>query len=219
MQSRRLRFVGLLLALACTAFMSGCVLGRRDIALDIPSGAAAQATRGQIRIAEVADARHFQNDPRSPSTPSIDGDVTKVTPAELQMFIGRQRNGFGGAKGDIVLSSDTTVPDRVRKLLASGFVRRGFTPTDDVESPTAVDVKVNEFWAWFSPGAFSVSFEARIETLLNITADGLTKSLTVKGYGANRGQVASDANWQLAYARAFEDYLKNLDAALGSAGL
>jgi hypothetical protein len=45
------------------------------------------------------------------------------------------------------------------------------------------------------------------------------EALTIRGYGINKGQVARDANWQLAYQRAFEDFLTKSSAELRNAGL
>lgn len=45
------------------------------------------------------------------------------------------------------------------------------------------------------------------------------RTLDITGYGLTSIQVARDANWQLAYQRAFEDYLKQLDKAAANNGL
>jgi len=41
----------------------------------------------------------------------------------------------------------------------------------------------------------------------------------VRGYGINKWQVASDANLALAYERAINEFLINLDKALDGKGL
>ncbi len=220
--SRRLPFAGLALLLVLA---SGCVAGRRAIDLPLPTAAPTPATapstgaRGMFQLGEVTDARTFGNEPRAPSTPSIDGDVSTLSADQKQTFIGRQRNGYGAAVGDIVLAPGQSVPERVRALLASGLRARGYTVTESASSGPSARVKVSEFWAWFSPGAFSVSFEARIRATLEVLRDGNTNSIEVEGQRLNRGQMASDDNWQLAYSRAFEAFLTNLDKALGEAGL
>lgn len=48
---------------------------------------------------------------------------------------------------------------------------------------------------------------------------GRTKTFAVRGNRRNNGQAASDANWQLACRRAFEDFLPKLDDELANAGL
>ena len=219
--TRRMTFAGVAILLALA---SGCVTGRRAIDLPLPAAAATPAAasagaRGTFQLGQVTDARAFENKPRAPSTPSIDGDVATLTAEQKQTFIGRQRNGYGAAMGDIVLAPSQSVPERVRALLASGLAARGYTVTDSTGTGPSANVKVTEFWAWFSPGAFSVSFEARIRATLEVLRDGNSNSIEVEGYGLNRGQMASDDNWQLAYSRAFESFLTNLDKELGEAGL
>jgi len=89
--------------LACL-FTSGCVVGRRTVSLNVPTAASVgAATKGTVVIKSVADARKFENKPAAPSTPSIDGDVNEISAEQRKTFIGRQRNGFGHAMGDIVL--------------------------------------------------------------------------------------------------------------------
>jgi len=206
------------LALLITALLaSGCVTGRRVVALNIPAGTVVEATKGNIDIVQTIDARKFENKPSSPSTPSVDGDVNAMSKDQLKTMIGRQRNGYGAAMGDIQLAGGSNIEMEAQKLVAEGLKRRGYT-TNKAPGNNAV-VKVEEFWAWFTPGFAAVTFESRLRCAITLTVNGTKKDLVVNGHGVNKGQVASDANWQLAYSRAFEDFLKNFDSALAGAGL
>lgn len=215
---RRVRERTLIVAVCGCLALGGCVTGHRNIELSLPPVAGGGADHGPISIDEVLDARQFENDPRSPSTPSILGDVTRLTVEQKQMFIGRQRNTYGKGMGDIAVTKGT-VPSLIRDLLAQGFQQRGYSVSSAPSIGPTVNVTVNEFWAWFSPGFATVSFEARIKATLNVTNSAKTSAIEVTGYGRNLGQIARDANWQLAYRRAFEDFLKNLDRKLAEAGL
>jgi hypothetical protein len=62
----------------------------------------------------------------------------------------------------------------------------------------------------------SVDFDADVSANMKISLNGRSGQFTVSGHGKNGGQVASDANWKLAYSRAFDDFIKNLDAILQS---
>lgn len=208
----------LAVVLVACALSAGCVTGRRMIALETPVQTPPEAARGTIVIGAVTDARKFENKPPQPSTPSIDGDVNSASRDTLKTMIGRQRNGYGAAMGDVALANGATVESQTRSLIAEGLKRRGYNVSDG-GGADALTVNIDEFWGWFSPGFATVSFEARIRTALSMMAGGEKRELVVNGYGINKGQVASDANWQIAYARAFEDYLKNLDTALAGAGL
>jgi hypothetical protein len=64
-----------------------------------------------------------------------------------------------------------------------------------------------------------VSFESNIQCEIDFEQSSGDKKFEVKGYGINKGQVASNANWELAFQRAFQDFLKNLDEVLDESGL
>jgi uncharacterized lipoprotein YajG len=133
------------------------------------------------------------------------------------MMIGRQRNTYGAALGDIALPEGDSVVKLSRQLVEEGLKHRGYQISNNAAS--SADLSIEEFWAWCTPGFWSVPFEARIQCIVTIRKSGSTHKVTVLGHGLNRGQLASDSNWQLAYHRAFEDFLDNFDAELKKAGL
>jgi hypothetical protein len=205
----------ILCTLAC-----GCVTGRRKLTLKVPKGIpgttafAGSTPKGRVSIQSVTDSRQFQNKPKEPSTPSVNGDVNKVSKEQRATFVGRQRNGFGMAMGDIVLKDPETVPAHAKQLVSEGFARHGYTTTT---GGTPVDVDVQEFWAWFTPGMWTIDFEARVKCAVNIRG-AKPAALVVNGYGKNMGQIASDQNWQQAYDAAFKDFLGDLSVKLHNAG-
>jgi len=197
--------------------LSGCVVGRRTVSLTVPL-VASTASKGEFAITSAEDVRRFENKPSIPETPSIDGDVTKASKDQLEVMIGRQRNTYGKAMGDIALPAPETVTSKATELVAEGLRRSGYPVASGKTGANTVDVKVNDFWAWFTPGMWSVGFEARIQCNLTLKLGEKTANFTVRSHAENRGQVASDANWQLAYTRAFEDFLKNFQTELTNAG-
>jgi hypothetical protein len=202
------------------AFQTGCVVGRRTIALPIPAATtAAPAQKGTIYLEAVTDDRRFENKPAQPSTPSIDGDVNAISAEQRNMMIGRQRGGFGNAMGDIALPSGESVQKRTTALFEEALKRRGYALTTDAAVANKASISIKEFWAWFTPGMWSVSFEARISCVLSVKTAAGAKEITVTSQSYNGGQVASDANWRIAYERAFEDFLKKLDTELATVGL
>ena len=211
-------------ALVITALLggllgSGCVTGRRTVALPVSHVPGTGPSRGSLNIGSIEDQRTFQNQPADASTPSVGGDVTTCSKDELATMIGRHRNGNGHAMGDIALPAGDSVLQRTHALLEEGLKRRGYAIAGDSSSGGTATVQIDEFWAWFTPGMWTVSFQASVVCRITITRDGNARKLLVKGYGRNQGQVANDADWQLAYARAFDAFLANLDAALSDAGL
>ena len=158
----------LLLLLAQLLFTSGCVTGRREIPLDVPQASSYPTSKGSIQIGFIEDLRVFEQDPDEPSTPSIKGKVTTMPDSLKVRMIGRQRNGYGMAMGDIALPENSSILAVSRKLLEESFTRMGYAKAQSSQPNYTVDVKINEFWAWFSPGFVSVSFEARILSLIHI---------------------------------------------------
>lgn len=198
---------------------TGCVTGRRSFALPVPSHDIPAATQGKVYVAAVTDDREFQNKPSDPSIPSINGDVTKLSTREKDQMIGRQRNGFGKAMGDMALPANDSVTNRTRLLVEQGLMRKGYEISADPNAPYRVNVSVKEFWAWMTPGFFALTFKAKLSCLISVSEAGEVRTMIVKGYGLNHGQVAKDANWQEAYDPAFEDFIANFGTQWGNLGL
>ena len=209
-----MKLVLALLAVATLATQSGCVTGRRFITPAVPKGPATAVTKGAVYISVVTDNRVFQNKPSDPSVPSVDGDANSLSPAQKDQMIGRQRNGYGKAMGDIGLAGNDTVTKQVRRLVEEGFRQRGYEISGDPAAPTTASVSVKEFWAWGIPGFFALSFEVKLSTTLTVKDQHGMRQAVVTGYGLNHGQVAKDGNWLEAFEPAFEKYLSNFSSEL-----
>jgi hypothetical protein len=199
--------------------LTGCVTGTRNIDLEIPTYSSEKQATGSIYIALINDQRQFEQEPRNPSTPSVKGNLSNTSKEKLSTLIGRQRNGYGGAMGDVALPEGVTVQDKVLQLLTVGLSSRGYQIVDDKNAVNQITVDVEKFWAWFSPGMWSVSFESNLQCKIDFARSSEIVTIDVTGYGINKGQVASDANWKLAYQRAYLDFLENLDEQLNAKGL
>ena len=128
---------------------AGCVTGRRELTLTAPTDASVKgATVGRVFLATVTDDRQFQNKPGDPSTPSIDGDVTKLSTEDKDRMVGRQRNGFGHAMGDVSLAGNDSVTKEVRSLVKQGLQRNDYRLTQDSDAPNVMKISTTEFWSW-----------------------------------------------------------------------
>lgn len=207
-----------LVAALVALFTSGCVVGRRTVDLSVPKAPSYPASKGEVSIVSVTDSRVFENKPADPSTPSIDGDVNTLTADSKDIMIGRQRNTYGKAMGDIGLPAGRGVTTIGKELLAEALKRKGYTVSSAPGAPVSVSLKIQQFWAWGTPGMWSISFEARLLCTMVVTRNSDGKTVAIKGYGINKGQVASDENWQQAYKLAFEDFLAKAAPELEQAG-
>lgn len=205
-------------ALLSSLLFSGCVVGRRTVPLPVPQNPGVITSKGEFVVISAEDKRHFENKPSDPSTPSIDGDVTKASKSDLESMIGRQRNTYGHAMGDIALPSPETIKSKGIELIEEGLRRSGYTVSKGTAGANTVSADIEEFWAWSNPGFMTIGFEVRIRSKLTIAKGDKRASLVVSGHAENRGAAASDSNWQLAYTRAFDDFLTNFQAELTRAG-
>jgi len=213
-----------LLSLACIIAMAaatGCVTGTRQLAVPTPTSSSypKDPSKGTVAIGAIRDVRHFENKPAEPSTPSIDGDVTQLSDAARGTFIGRQRNTYGHAMGDVALADGQTVQGKLGDLLREGFRRRGYEVVATGQSPNVVTADIQQFWSWMTPGAFVLTFEVQINCTIEVTHNGQKTTLTVKGYGKNHGQLAKDENWTETFDEAFADFFTDLDRKMAAAGL
>ena len=206
-------------ALGAVLLLSGCVTGTRNIDLNPPEYENVKSSEGLVYIGTIDDKRRFEAKPRDPSTPSVKGDLASSSQEKLSTLIGRQRNSYGAAMGDLALPKGGTVQEEIRDLLIRGLESRGYTIVDDENAPIKLAVQIDKFWAWFSPGMWSISFEADIQCKVIFSEASGSRVFDITGYGINKGQVASNENWELTYQRAFSDFLKNLDKILDKEGL
>lgn len=205
----------LFIVICITALQSGCVTGRRTVALPIATlSSTGAAAKGEFAVVAVTDNRAFQNKPSEPFIPSINGDVTSLSPEQKSLMIGRQRNTYGKALGDIALPAGDSVKERTKALVEAIMKSRGYSLGASSPAGTSADISIDEFWAWGTPGVFSVSFEARVSCTLTLKRSDKSTRIVVQGYGINRGQFAKDENWQQAYDRAFADFATKLNTEL-----
>ena len=209
----------------CSLFVlvSGCAVTRSEIHLDVPSPGYTSSGGQPLVIDGVHDMRTFEVDPDEPSTPSLKkGEEYALSAEGRKQAIARKRGGFGKAMGDILLKPGQNVETITRQLLVNVFNQQGYDVVDADSAPanaSHVRADIRQFWAWFTPGMWVADIDARIETSLTVTGPQGQKQLDVIGHGNNPIEFGTMENWQIAYRRAFEDYLKQLGNAVEHAGL
>jgi len=189
-------------------------MGRRTVTLNPPTSNHAVTKKAVIYINTVTDKRTFYNKPSNPSMPSADTDVASLTTKERNILIGRQRNGWGKAMGDVGLENQS-VTAIVAQLLDEGFRSQGYQTTQTKSNANViVNCTVEDFWGWVSPGFFSISVESRIQTAITLTTISNPPkvfSMEVKSYGRKENQMVTSGSWIETYRRAFENYLNKFE--------
>ena len=207
----------LALLLASTVLF-GCATDRSELKLADPTADAtpAAASNGRtVVIRSVTDQRVFEQAPKKPNIPSLGFEGAAQATAEVKArAIGRKRNSFGAALGDILLENGKTVVGVVRENLAVALRQAGYRVTSDVAdggtSPVVMDVTVKEFWAWMNPGFWALTLSTRITTDLAIQGAAAPTSINVLAQDSR--QAAFESAWIEVLDRALLQYRAEIKA-------
>ncbi len=157
-----------------------------------PTAAALSASAPAVVIRSVSDERHFEVAPRNPSTPSLgpDGGDASVE----ARAIGRKRNGYGAAVGDVLLAPGQTVEGLMREHIVSAFQQAGVSVIDESaatpETPR-VDVRIERFWTWLHP-AVMIHQNTMIEARFIVAG---AEPVVVTGSAEGEGPIPPDRVW------------------------
>ncbi len=194
--------------------ISGCATSRSII--DVPYPAAdkfSPANDKEVFIASVKDQRVFETAPREPNIPSLDPTESQNDSIRLRS-IGRKRNTFGKALGDIILKEDKTVETLMAASIRQAFIENGYRLIDSKDKindkTTVVDATINKFWSWMNPGFSSITLSTEIATDLSLkSAEGVTKtSISIKNAG--NYQTGMEGNWLEVLNKALQIYIDDL---------
>lgn len=200
--------LGLLLG---AALLGGCATTRSELRISEPAPAQARASspdRPVAVIRSVRDERVFEQAPDEPSTPSLGFEGADKATAEAKLrAIGRKRNTFGKALGDVFLQDGQTVESVVRENLAAGLRDAGYEVRDDAGPRTpalVVDARIKQFWAWMNPGFWAVTVNTAIATDLTLSAS--PNALPVNVHVKDSRQFVTDGVWLETVEKALAAY-------------
>jgi hypothetical protein len=198
--------------------LSGCALGRDVVDVAPPTGVMATGT-AVAKIVDVKDQRMFEASPRDPSTPSLQDVKDLGNPAITARAFARKRGGFGMAFGDIVLPEGRTIAGLVKAATQKALQEKGYRVVEegspDYARAIAVNVEVQKLWAWFSPGAFTVTVQCQA----SVDVSGgtfMTSPTTVQGFGSTSGLVASNGDFADVMKQALNDLSEKMKAQIKS---
>lgn len=207
----------LLLALTVTMTLQGCATSRSvvnipTIATDTTAARLASESVPALYIRDVTDAREFQQNPPSADIPSLGfGGANAATDDLKARAIGRKRNGWGKALGDVLLPENTTVEQLVRDTATAGFQEAGWRVVqapNATQDMTTVDITIKQFWSWFQPGFWAVSTNARIDTEFDFSSP-YRLAPVVTEY-EDHMQFVTDSDWQNTIQQALAQYREKL---------
>jgi len=173
-----------------------------------PPAATAVGNGHVVVIKSVTDERVFEQAPSDPSTPSLGfGGSDSATAQVKSQAIGRKRNGFGKAMGDVLLQQGQTVTGVVRDNLAAALLQSGYrvVPQADAGADAVVlDVHIKQFWSWFQPGFWAITLHSDIATDLQV--EGKDTPIKIEVHAEDKRQVATEKAWMEITQQGLERY-------------
>lgn len=136
-------------------FVTGCAASRSVVNLETAEEIGNPATGIAVKFVSIEDKREFELDPKLPEIPSI-SQAEVNNDAIKARAIGRKRNGYGAAMGDILLSEGTTVTSVMTDELIKTFRSAGYrvvTEKDpDFAAASPIEIEIYQFWSWMKWG-------------------------------------------------------------------
>ncbi|WP_397390630.1 flagellar biosynthesis protein [Polynucleobacter sp.] len=204
-------------SLFITIAVTGCATSRSSLDIQIPKAQNAQSNGKQVYINSVSDKRVFQVSPPNPDIPSLDPSEDQNEQIKLRA-IGRKRNGFGKALGDMLLKEGETVQSLTNQSIQQAFAEKGYTVLSSKDQVTKdtyiVDANIQKFWAWMNPGFWQLTLSGEISTDLAIKAPKGTTSQQISVKAADGYQVATEANWAEIIQKSIQLYINDLKSKL-----
>ncbi|MGB7949501.1 MAG: YajG family lipoprotein [Candidatus Binatia bacterium] len=197
-------------------FLSGCATSRDVVYLATPTTGNFATSKGiEIYIRSVVDKRIFEAPPKSPDIPSLDPAEPENDTIKLRA-IGRKRNTYGKALGDILLNEGQTVESVIYNSLRQAFIESGYTVIENnsnmSQSSQAVDVQINKFWSWMNPGFWAITLSTEIATDITVKKANEVDKKTIHVKAADNFQTGVEENSLSVMNSALKDYVSQVKA-------
>ncbi len=189
---KHLRIAALLML---STLLFGCATSRSVVEVQTPQG---KNGNGQKITITALDERQFMVKPPSADIPSLKNAEEIGDASITSRAIGRKRNGYGMALGDVLLPEGITVSQLVARSVAQGYRQAGYQVVEAAEKngdAQAVTVRITEFWSWFSPGFFSVA--ANNKARLTLTSAAMTSPIVLVTDKRDSMQVVTENDWKV----------------------
>lgn len=185
-------------AVVLVGLFSGCTT---PLTFDVqPTWMPPTSAKGFVKIVEVRDNRRFEVAPKDPYMPSLQNSEAVKDGAIRSRAIGRQRDGYGLAFGNVLLPEGRTVELIVREAVTKALAELGYAVVEasspQIEKALPMHIDIEQFWAWYTPrspflGIGSVEFRG----VLALKAEALTgrREVIASGYAIGKGVPSAAA--------------------------
>ena len=201
--------------------VGGCAATRSTF--DVTGTSADQGTLASttyVSIVRVTDKRMFEANPRNPSTPSLEKPEDINNRAITARAIARKRGGYGNAMADILLPEGRTVELVVREAVTKALREKGYRVVEPASPEAAkalpLEVDIQQFWMWMTPGFFAITLEQRGIVTMNSVALVGGEAVVVQGYAKVSTMAATDDEWKKTITQGVNDFIEQMKAKLRS---
>lgn len=200
-----------------SALLGGCATNRGVVTVTAPQKTVAAQTSGKsVFLRSVTDSRIFEERPKRPEIPSLGfGGAGKAADDIRKRAIGRKRNSFGKALGDILLDENSSVELLVADTLRNSFHELGYTVVADErdirDETLVIDTDIRKFWAWMNPGFWAITLSCEIETVM-VAAKGGGEPVRIAVRAQDHFQTGMESNWMEVINQALQEYKDRVQA-------
>jgi hypothetical protein len=176
--------------------------------------------KGFAKVLEVKDVRRFEAAPSDPSVPSLQDSQEINDRVITSRAVARKRGGFGMALADILLPEGRTVEQIVREAATKALAEKGYAVVAEGSPEFAealpVNIEIQQFWSWFTPGTFLISVEFVGIVLLKGEVLAGSNEETVRGYSIVNAMAATESQWQEVMQNGIQDLIEKMKTKLKS---
>jgi len=199
-----------LIPISLVFILSGCAIKRGEVTIKQEAKETKVNNNSQLSvfIKEVKDNRRFN--PRDPNTPSLSPD--EINTKEVQArAIARKRNSYGKGLGDILLKEGQTVTSLMKENIEIAFLESGYQVIENEKDITSytkiVNVDINKFWTWMTPGFWAITLSTEISTNLKINT---TKEDEINVFTKGYYQTGLESNFVEVIKNALKLHIKEV---------
>lgn len=204
--------------IAGSLVLGGCATSRSVLDVQAPRSPqqAAPSNGKTVYVNVVSDQRVFEVSPTNPSIPSLDSSEAQDGNIKLRA-LGRKRNTFGQALGDIVLKEGQTVETLTAASIRQAFAAKGYRvleSKDKADATYVVDANIGKFWSWMNPGFSAITLSTEIQTDLTIKSANAANKQSVAVSASGSYQTGMEENWLEVINKALHEYVNQLKEKL-----
>ena len=180
-------------------FVTGCAATRSVVPVDVVESVGNPTTGIDVKIVSVEDDREFQVKPKIPEIPSLSESEVNNDSIKARA-IGRKRNGYGHAIGDVLLPEGQTVASVMKSSISNSFRQAGYRVLEkgdeSYDKALPINVKMTKFWSWIQMGFWQLKIHNNSEVTIQGPLEKLEEGMSVSNQHEISAAAVFDSDWQ-----------------------